>query len=123
MGPHMKETAMPDDLSKRGGQDRKRIDVTQDYELQSWSEKFAVSRDQLKEAVQAVGDNADAVERYLAGGRSGDSSSQSKPGRGRTGSDSGGSDRGSSDKGDDKRGERGSSGGQGKSGGEGRGQR
>ena len=115
---------MPDDLSKRGGQDRKRIDVTQDYELQSWSEKFAVSREQLKEAVQAVGDSADAVERYLAGGRSGDSSSQSKSGRGGAGSDGGGSERGSSDKGDDKRGERGSSGSeQGKSGNQGRGER
>ena len=46
---------MPDDLSKRGGQDRDRIDVSQEHELQDWSEKFGVSRDRLKEAVQRVG--------------------------------------------------------------------
>lgn len=54
-----------DDKNQRGGQDRKRIDVNEDYELRDWSEKFNVSREKLKEAVQAVGTYADDVENYL----------------------------------------------------------
>lgn len=64
---------MPDNLKSSGGQDRKRIDVHQDYELRDWSKKFGVSPDELKEAVQAVGDQAEKVEAHLKqrGGRAG----------------------------------------------------
>jgi hypothetical protein len=58
---------MPDNTSKTGGQDRKRINVNQDYELQDWSKKFGVTKERLKEAVQAVGDSAEKVEKYLKG--------------------------------------------------------
>jgi polynucleotide 5'-kinase involved in rRNA processing len=54
-----------DDKNKRGGSDRKRIDVNTDYELRDWSEKFNVSREELKKAVEAVGTYADDVEEYL----------------------------------------------------------
>ncbi len=56
---------MPDDKTQRGGQDRTRINVHQDYELRDWSKKFGVSADALKAAVKAVGTNAAAVEQYL----------------------------------------------------------
>ena len=56
---------MADDLQSRGGSDRQRIDVNQDYELRDWSKKFGVTKDRLKEAVQAVGDRADRVEEFL----------------------------------------------------------
>ena len=56
---------MSDDLHSRGGSDRRRIDVSQDYELRDWSKRFGVSREQLKEAVQAVGTQADRVEEFL----------------------------------------------------------
>jgi hypothetical protein len=56
---------MPDDLSKRGGQDRRRINVNQDHELRNWSLKFGVSPEALKKAVQEVGDSSDDVERHL----------------------------------------------------------
>jgi len=56
---------MPDDLQKRGGSDRQRINVNEDYELRDWSKKFGVSPDQLKEAVQAVGTQADHVQEFL----------------------------------------------------------
>jgi len=59
---------MSDDLNKRNGQDRERINVNEDYELRSWSKKFNVTPDQLKQAVQTVGDRAAAVERHLKGG-------------------------------------------------------
>ncbi|HJV59670.1 MAG TPA: DUF3606 domain-containing protein [Albitalea sp.] len=70
---------MADDLKNRGGRDRERIDVNQDYELRGWSKKFGVTPEQLKEAVQAVGDRADKVEQHLKshrGSRAGGSSSE-----------------------------------------------
>jgi hypothetical protein len=56
---------MSDDKSNRGGQDRKRIDVNQDYELRDWSKKFGVTPDELKKAVAEVGNSADKVEQNL----------------------------------------------------------
>jgi hypothetical protein len=46
---------MADDLKKTGRQDDERINVAQEHELNYWSEKFGVSREQLREAVQAAG--------------------------------------------------------------------
>jgi predicted DNA-binding protein YlxM (UPF0122 family) len=54
-----------DSKQNTGSQDRDRINVNQDYELQDWSEKFKVSREELKEAVKAVGTMAKDVEDYL----------------------------------------------------------
>lgn len=59
---------MADDLSRRGGQDRARIDVHQDYELRDWAKKFGVTKEQLKQAVNVVGSRAADVERHLKGG-------------------------------------------------------
>jgi hypothetical protein len=56
---------VPDDKSKRGGQDRTRINVREDYELSYWSEKLSVTQDELKAAVEAVGDRVDSVEQHL----------------------------------------------------------
>ncbi len=56
---------MPDDPKKTGGQDRKRINVNQDYELRDWSKKFGVTPEQLKAAVAKVGTMADDVEKEL----------------------------------------------------------
>jgi hypothetical protein len=56
---------MPDDKSKSGGQDRKRIDVHEDYELRSWSKKFGVTQAELKKAVKKVGTSAAAVKKEL----------------------------------------------------------
>ena len=58
---------MSDNLNQRGGQDRKRIDVSQEHELRDWSKKFGVTPDRLKEAVRAVGTQADKVEEHLRG--------------------------------------------------------
>jgi hypothetical protein len=72
---------MPDNTEKTGGQDRTRINVNQDYELQDWSKKFGVTKERLKEAVQAVGDSADKVERYLKGGERSGSGSERQGGK------------------------------------------
>jgi hypothetical protein len=52
---------MSDDKTKPGGQDRKRINVNEDYELRDWAEKLHVTKDELKAAVKKVGDRASAV--------------------------------------------------------------
>lgn len=56
---------MSDDKSNRGGQDRKRINVNQDYELRDWSKKFGVTPEELKKAVAEVGDRSDKVKERL----------------------------------------------------------
>lgn len=56
---------MADDLANRGRPDRDRINVNEDYELRDWAKKFGVSPDELKRAVQQVGDRADAVRQHL----------------------------------------------------------
>jgi len=63
-----KETAMADDKSKIGGQDRSRVSLDEDYEVQYWSTLFGVSAAELRAAVHAVGNEAAAVERYLKKG-------------------------------------------------------
>ncbi|MDB5128363.1 DUF3606 domain-containing protein [Mucilaginibacter sp.] len=54
-----------DSTKNVGSPDRDRVNVNEDYELQYWSEKFGVSRDRLKEAVEAVGTSVKAVQEYL----------------------------------------------------------
>ena len=54
---------MPDDKTKRGPQDRAKINVQEKYEMDYWSKKFGVTRDQLRNAVEKVGSSAAAVER------------------------------------------------------------
>ena len=56
---------MSDDKSKPGGQDRKRINVDEDYEVRDWSKRLGVSVEKLRAAVKAVGDRVDDVERHL----------------------------------------------------------
>ena len=60
---------MPDDLSNAGGQDHKRINLEHDFELSDWAKKFGVSPDELRRAVEAVGDEAVKVEEHLRGRR------------------------------------------------------
>lgn len=59
---------MTDDRSKNGGQDRKLISLEQDYEVRDWAGKFGVSEERLRLAVGRVGNEADAVKRFLMGG-------------------------------------------------------
>jgi hypothetical protein len=59
------EPTMSDDKTKTGGQDRKRISLSEDYEVRDWSKRFGCTADELKAAVKAVGNEASAVEEYL----------------------------------------------------------
>ncbi len=56
---------MVDDRSKKGPQDRNRINLSEDYEVRYWSEKFGVTPERLREAVQKVGSSAADVENEL----------------------------------------------------------
>ena len=58
---------MPDNPNARGSQARSRISMEQDHEVRYWTEKFGVDRQRLQEAVNAVGNSAEAVENYLVG--------------------------------------------------------
>lgn len=57
---------MADDRTKRGPQDRSRVNTDEDYEVRCWAEKWGVSSEQLKAAVAKVGNSADAVARELS---------------------------------------------------------
>ena len=56
---------MSDDKTKSGGQDRKRINLSQDYEVRDWAARFGVTPDELKAAVKVVGNDAPTVEAHL----------------------------------------------------------
>jgi len=56
---------MPDDRTKRGPQDRSRININEEHELKYWSEKFGVTAERLRAAVKKIGPSAEAVEREL----------------------------------------------------------
>ncbi|MFK9098236.1 DUF3606 domain-containing protein [Pseudomonas guariconensis] len=56
---------MADDLSNRGPQDRSRINIEESWEVRYWSQKFGVTKQQLKDAVRAVGQSAEAVQKQF----------------------------------------------------------
>lgn len=57
---------MADDTRLRGPQDRSRIALGEDYEVAYWTERLGVSRESLEQAVEAVGNSAEAVEQHLS---------------------------------------------------------
>lgn len=48
-----------------GWQDRSRINLSEDYEVRYWTEKFGVTREELTRAVQKAGSSAAAVAKEL----------------------------------------------------------
>jgi hypothetical protein len=56
---------MADSKSDVGSPDRDRISLSEDYEVRDWTKSLGVSEERLREAVQAVGNSADAVREYL----------------------------------------------------------
>ena len=57
---------MSDDKTKRGPQDRARINVNQDYEWRDWAKRLGVDEHELRNAVRVVGGNAENVREYLS---------------------------------------------------------
>lgn len=56
---------MSDDKTKQDGRDRSRVNPNESYELSYLEEKLGVTRDQVRKAVEAVGNNREEVEAYL----------------------------------------------------------
>lgn len=52
-------------LNRARSAPRERIDVTHDYAVCAWARHFNVSQTRVKEAVAAVGDEADRVRDHL----------------------------------------------------------
>jgi hypothetical protein len=59
---------MADDLSKKGPQDASRISLSERWEVDYWTRALGVTKEQLEEAVKAVGNSAAAVRRRLGKG-------------------------------------------------------
>jgi len=55
---------MADDTSKRGGQDRTRINLSEDYEVQYWT-KSLESRERLEELVREHGNSVENIREAL----------------------------------------------------------
>jgi hypothetical protein len=56
---------MGDNTHSRGGSDRLRINLNEDYEVAHWTRKFGISREVLKDAIDEVGDHVHDVDEYL----------------------------------------------------------
>jgi hypothetical protein len=56
---------MSDDKNKQDGRDRSRVNPNESYELSYLEEKLGVSREQVRAAVEAVGNSREKVEEYL----------------------------------------------------------
>jgi hypothetical protein len=56
---------MSDDKNQRAPQDASRVAMGEDYEVQYWTNRFGVSREQLQQAVDAVGNSVGAIARHL----------------------------------------------------------
>ena len=57
---------MANDRLDRGEPDRSRISLDEDYELRYWTTTLGVSKEALKSAVNAVGNESYKVRQYLA---------------------------------------------------------
>ena len=58
---------MADDKNRQDGRDRSRVSGSEEYELQYLAEKLNVSTEEIKKAIEQVGNNREKVEQYLRG--------------------------------------------------------
>jgi hypothetical protein len=57
---------MSDNLTKRDQRDRSKINMYEDFEVKYWTKQLGVSKDELQNAVDKVGNSAAAVRKELA---------------------------------------------------------
>jgi hypothetical protein len=60
---------MADDKNKRDGRDRSRVSGSEEYELQYLAEKLNVSAEEVRRAIEQVGNSREKVEEYLKDNR------------------------------------------------------
>jgi hypothetical protein len=58
---------MADKKENRDGRDRSRVSSTEEYELRHVAQKFNVSTDDVRKAIEAVGNEREKIEEYLKG--------------------------------------------------------
>jgi hypothetical protein len=56
---------MPDERMRHGAQDRGRINLGEEYEVEYWTKTLEVSRARLAEIINKVGDGVEAVRREV----------------------------------------------------------
>ncbi|WP_016854804.1 DUF3606 domain-containing protein [Halomonas smyrnensis] len=56
---------MSDNLQHRGSPDTEKVNLGQPHEIQYWTERFGVSEQKLRQAVDAVGVYVTDIEAYL----------------------------------------------------------
>ena len=57
---------MPDDLTRRGPEDPRYINLNQDHEVRHWCLELNCTEKELRDAVSLVGNSARAVKTYLS---------------------------------------------------------
>ena len=57
-------TALPDDLYKTGT-DPKQVAIEQDCQVREWAVRLGCSEQELREAMETVGNSVDEVRRFL----------------------------------------------------------
>jgi len=57
--------AMADEKTMRGGQDRTRINLSEEYEVRYWTEALGVSRERLEELVRQHGNSVEKIRAAL----------------------------------------------------------
>lgn len=60
---------MADNKDLRDGRDRERVAGNEDYEVNYLAQKLNVSAEEVKRAIQQVGNSREKVEEYLRGNR------------------------------------------------------
>jgi hypothetical protein len=61
----LSEVPMADDLHNRGNQDRSRVNVNEKWEIDYWTKKWGVTREQLVAAAKEVGVSVAAIAKKL----------------------------------------------------------
>lgn len=61
---------MADDKTKNDARDRNQVAGDEEYEVDYIAKKHGVSREQVEEAIKAVGNNRNKIEEYLTHNRS-----------------------------------------------------
>jgi hypothetical protein len=61
---------MADDKNMRDGRDRSRVSGSEDYELQHIAQQLNVSTEEVRRAIEKVGNSREKIEEYLRGNRS-----------------------------------------------------
>lgn len=56
---------MADDKNLRDGRDRSRVSGSEEYELQYLAEQLNVSTDEIRNAIEKVGNSREKIEEYL----------------------------------------------------------